>query len=121
MTERERRVLGAVNDQGRPGYLAESRAQRLAAVKDPVVGRARRDVDRAVDDPALSENTGRNEGLAYDHAMRALQTLLASPRLAGMTIAELNPDHAEQNAHSIERFAAAISGSVASAPAIKHS
>jgi hypothetical protein len=37
-----------------------------------------------------------------------------------MTITELNPDHTEQDAHSIERFAAAISGSLASAPAIKH-
>ena len=72
-------------------------------------------------DVPLSENWGRNEGLAYDHAMRALQTLLASPRLAGMTITELNPDHTEQDAHSIERFAEAIAGSLASAPAIKHS
>jgi hypothetical protein len=31
------------------------------------------------------------------------------------------PRHTEQNAHCIERFAAAISGSLASAPAIKHS
>jgi arginase len=72
-------------------------------------------------DMPLSENWGRNEGLAYDHAMRALQTLLASPRLAGMTITELNPDHTEQGAHSIERFAAAIAGGLARAPAIKHS
>jgi hypothetical protein len=38
-----------------------------------------------------------------------------------MTITELNPDHTEQDARTIERFAAAISGSLASAPAIKHS
>jgi arginase len=72
-------------------------------------------------DVPLSENWGRNEGLAYDHAMKALQTLLASPRLAGMTITELNPDHTEQGADSIERFAAALSGSLAGAPAIAHS
>ena len=70
-------------------------------------------------DVPLSENWGRNEGLAYDHAMRALRTLLASPRLAGMTITELNPDHTEEDAQSIERFAAALSGSLAGAPAIK--
>ena len=57
------------------------------------------------------ENTGRNEGLAYDDAMSALRALLASPRLAGVTITELNPDHAEQDAQSIERFAAAIAAS----------
>jgi arginase len=72
-------------------------------------------------DMPLSENWGRNEGLAYDHALRALETLLASPQLAGMTITELNPDHTEQDAHSIERFAAAIGGSLARAPAIEHS
>jgi arginase len=69
-------------------------------------------------DVPLSENWGRNEGLAYDDAMRALQTLLASPQLAGMTITELNPDHTEQGANSIERFAADVAESLASSPAI---
>ncbi len=65
------------------------------------------DVD-AVDftDFPLSENTGRNEGLAYDAAISALRTLLASPQLAGITITELNPDHAEPGA--LERFAADV-------------
>ena len=70
-------------------------------------------------DVPLSENTGRNEGLAYDDALSALKSLLASPRLAGMTITELNPDHTEQGAGSLERFTAAISESLASAPAIR--
>ena len=52
----------------------------------------------------LSENTGRNEGLAYDDAIRAFRALLESPQLAGITITELNPDHAEPGA--LERFAA---------------
>jgi arginase len=71
-------------------------------------------------DVPLSENWGRNEGLAFDDAMSALRTLLASPRLAGVTITELNPDHAEQGAQSVERFAAAIASSLASSPAITH-
>ena len=41
-------------------------------------------------DVPLSDNTGRNEELAYDHAMRALHTMLVSPQLAGVTITELN-------------------------------
>jgi arginase len=68
-------------------------------------------------DMPLSENWGRNEGLAYDHAMRALRAMLASPQLAGVTITELNPDHVE-NAQSIERFAALIAESLADAPAL---
>ncbi len=72
-------------------------------------------------DVPLSDNTGRNEGLAYDHAMRALHTMLVSPQLAGVTITELNPDHTEQGAQSIERFAEAVSGSLANAPALERS
>jgi arginase len=62
-------------------------------------------------DVPLSENTGRNEGLAYADAMRALDRLLASPKLAGLTITELNPDHAEPG--SLERFARAVGESLA--------
>jgi arginase family enzyme len=56
----------------------------------------------------LSENTGRNEGLSYANAMRALARLLASPKLAGLTITELNPDHAAAVPGSLERFATAV-------------
>ncbi|HYH87830.1 MAG TPA: arginase family protein [Solirubrobacteraceae bacterium] len=66
-------------------------------------------------DVPLSENTGRNEGLAYEHALRALDRLLASPSLAGLTITELNPDHTEAGTGSLERFASAGAGSLARA------
>ena len=59
-------------------------------------------------DVPLSENWGRNEGLSYEHALRALGSLLSSPRLAGLTITELNPDHAERGAGSIDQFTAAV-------------
>jgi arginase len=64
-------------------------------------------------DVPLSENTGRNQGLAFDHALRALDRLLATPRLAGLTITELNPDHAEAGARTLERFASALAQSLA--------
>ena len=66
-------------------------------------------------DVPLSENWGRNEGLSYEHTMRALTALLASPRLAGLTITELNPDHTERGAGSIEAFTAAVADSLAAA------
>jgi arginase len=56
-------------------------------------------------DTPLSENPGRNEGLAYGAAIEALTALLASPRLAGLTVTELNPDHVEEGSRSIERLA----------------
>ena len=68
-------------------------------------------------DVPLSENTGRNEGLAYADALRALDRLLAAPGLAGLTITELNPDHAEAGADSLERFATAVAESLAGPPA----
>jgi arginase len=66
-------------------------------------------------DVPLSENWGRNEGLSYDAAMRALATLLASPKLAALTVTELNPDHAEEGADSLARFASGLARSLASA------
>ena len=47
-------------------------------------------------DTPLSENPGRNEGIAYEQAAAALAVLLASPALAGVTVTELNPDHVEE-------------------------
>jgi arginase len=66
-------------------------------------------------DVPLSENSGRNEGRSYEQSVRALDRVLAHPQLAGLTITELNPDHAEQGARSIERFAEAVAKSLARA------
>ena len=48
-------------------------------------------------DLPLSENPGRNEGLPFDSAVRALGTLLGSDRLAAVTVTEFNPDHGEED------------------------
>ena len=64
-------------------------------------------------DTPLSENTGRNEGLSFEQALQALDALAASPIFGGLTITELNPDHAEEGAHSIERFAERVAMSLA--------
>ncbi len=66
-------------------------------------------------DVPLSENWGRNEGLSFDHALCALEEILSSPRLAALTVTELNPDHAERGAGGIERFALALALSLAKA------
>ena len=64
-------------------------------------------------DVPLSEHWGRNQGLAYEAAMQALNVLLTSPRLAALTITELNPDHIEQGAGSIKRLATSLAASLA--------
>lgn len=66
-------------------------------------------------DVPLSENWGRNEGLGYDQAIDALGVLLGSPGLRGLTITELNPDHAEAETDSIKRFASDVAGTLARA------
>jgi arginase len=68
-------------------------------------------------DTPLSENTGRNEGVTYEQALRALRSLLAVPSFAGLTITELNPDHTE-DAGTVERFTKAIVDALAEAPAV---
>jgi arginase len=65
-------------------------------------------------DTPLSENTGRNEGITYEQAAAALEVLLASPDLAGLTVTELNPDHVEDGAGAIERLARDLAGGLAS-------
>jgi arginase len=77
--------------------LLDDRAERLLVHFDV-------DVIDFTDVP-LSENPGRNEGLAYDDAVRALEILLRAPRLAGLTVTELNPAHTEEGTGSIERLA----------------
>jgi arginase len=64
-------------------------------------------------DTPLSENTGRNEGLAFATALRALRVLLAAPKLAALTIAELNPNHIEDGSDSLERLVAALAEGLA--------
>jgi arginase len=85
----------AAADQARA--LVEDRCDRLLVHLDV-------DVIDFTDVP-LSENWGRNVGVAYEDAVASLGVLLASDRLAGLTITELNPDHTEQGAGSVARLA----------------
>lgn len=69
-------------------------------------------------DVPLSENTGRNEGLAFDQALRALEVLVGSRRFSALTVTELNPDHGEEDGATIELFVEALVGALARSPAL---
>jgi len=83
-------------------------AARALAEVEPRVDRllVHFDVD-TVDftDLPLSENTGRNEGLAFDTAVRALRELLGSKKLAAVTVTEFNPDHGEEDGSTAQTLA----------------
>lgn len=77
------------------------------------------DVD-AVDftDLPLSENTGRNEGLPFETAIRALRALLQTERLAAVTITEFNPDHGEEDGSTAEALADGIARVLSDSPVL---
>jgi arginase len=66
-------------------------------------------------DVPLSEHSGRNQGLPFDTALRAFAALVTSPRLAGITITELNSDHAEDGAAGVRQFAGAVAAGLSRA------
>jgi arginase len=100
-----------------PAGCAQRALDTLGSRVDRVLVHFDVDVIDFTDTP-LSENPGRNEGITYEQAAAALATLLASPAVAGVTVTELNPNHVEEGAGSIERLArdlvAALTGSGAS-------
>ena len=100
-----------------PGGSAGQALESLTSRVERVLVHFDVDVVDFTDTP-LSENPGRNEGIAYEQAAAALSTLLGSPALAGVTVTELNPDHVEENSGAVERLvrdlAAGLTGSAAS-------
>jgi arginase len=97
-----------------PGGSAGRALESLTSRVDRVLVHFDTDVVDFTDTP-LSENPGRNEGIAYEQAAAALSILLGSPALAGVTVTELNPDHVEENSGAVERLvrdlAAGLTGS----------
>ena len=59
-------------------------------------------------DAPLSENTGRNEGLALQVALRALAVLASAENLSALTVTELNPLHGDEERRTLGRFAGGL-------------
>lgn len=70
-------------------------------------------------DLPLSENTGRNEGLPFEAAIRALEALLGSERLAALTVTEFNPDHGEEDGSTAEALAGGLVRALSDSPAFR--
>jgi arginase len=114
-------VMAAAEVAAEPDAAATRARELMEARCDRLLVHFDVDVVDFTDMP-LSENWGRNQGLPYEAAMRALDALVASPRLAALTVTELNPDHAEDGAHGVELFASALAkslvGPLAAEPAV---
>jgi len=67
------------------------------------------DVVNFVDAP-LSENIERARGATLDQALAALAVLLGDPRVAALTVTELNPDHADDE--TLQRFVAGLAAAL---------
>jgi arginase len=92
-----------------PAAAAAKAIESLASRSDRILVHFDVDVIDFTDTP-LSENPGRNEGLPYEQTAAALEVLLSSRALAGVTVTELNPNHVEEGAGSIERLARDLAG-----------
>jgi arginase len=95
--EREQKAARGLREIGAPEVASEPElcaARALSMLEDAERILVHFDVD-VIDylDLPISENAGRNEGLTFDAALRALRILLATPKLAGLTVTEVNPDH----------------------------
>ena len=67
-------------------------------------------------DAPLSENPGRNEGLPFERALRALRVLVGSDRLGALTVTEVNPLHGAEDGSTIEGLATALADCFAGRP-----
>ena len=67
-------------------------------------------------DLPLAENYSKNKGLSYSHTLELLEVLLKSPKFAGLTLTEINPDHGADDGSTIQRFAQDLSRLLALLP-----
>jgi len=115
LRRRELRVIGVDQVAVDPVRTATEAREEVESRCDRLLVHFDVDVIDFTDVP-LSENWGRNEGLPYEAAMRALGAILASPKLAALTITELNPAHAEAGAGSVERFVGDVASGLGGSP-----
>lgn len=57
----------------------------------------------------LAENYSKNKGLSYSHTLELLERLVKSPKFAGLTLTEVNPDHGAADGSTIQKFAQDLS------------
>lgn len=64
-------------------------------------------------DLPICENTDRNVGLTFAVGLRAWSAAVRSPRVAAVTITEVNPHHGERDGSTVRTFAAGLASALA--------
>jgi arginase len=95
-----------------PGQAAQQALAALPRDCDRIAVHFDVDVIDLVDAP-LSENTGRNVGVPLAAALAALDTLLSDPRIATVTVTELNPLHGAEDGSTLAEFASGLAAAIA--------
>jgi arginase len=90
-----------------PAAAAAAALGLLPAAASRVAVHVDVDVVDFVDAP-LSENTGRGTGVPLDAALDALAVVLRDPRMAALTVTEVNPLHGEEDGSSLDRLVAGL-------------
>jgi arginase len=67
-------------------------------------------------DLPLAENYSKNRGLSYSQTLEVLELFLKSPKFAGLTLTEINPDHGAEDGSTIQFFAQDLSRLLALLP-----
>jgi arginase len=67
-------------------------------------------------DLPLAENYSKNRGLSYSQTLEMLEPFLKSPKFAGLTLAEINPDHGAEDGSTVRLFAQDLSRLLALLP-----
>lgn len=122
LTAWEQQVFARRSLRGYPVDRIAGRARAAAAeALADVAGRADRffvhfDVD-AIDfvDFPIADYPQLNAGLTFRDAIAALGVFAASPRFAGLTITEFNPDHADEEGELAKTFVAAVAQALTAA------
>ncbi|MDT9594237.1 arginase family protein [Nocardioides zeae] len=91
-----------------PGYAADQ-AVAWASGHDELWVHVDIDVLRWVDFP-IAENSRRRDGLALDELGTVLRRVVGAANWRGLTICEVNPDHAPDEAESFARLVAWLGG-----------
>jgi arginase len=115
----ERRRLATIPSSAVADDPAAAAGEALAALASCERLAVHFDVD-CIDftDAPLSENTGRNIGLAQDAAFAALAAVLLDSRVSALTISELNPDHGAEDGSTLAAFVDRLVAALAGAPGL---